>query len=667
MEEQSLESAKETKTDDKKLVKRWLSEKTLADKREKQWRKDAECAIDVYRNEVSDSDGERKEMFNIFWANVETKRSNLYENTPRPDIRRRFKDKNKLAASISEVLERASSFTFEASELDFYMTQAVEDMLTAGRAITRVKYKPTLVTNEVETEEGMESVESLDFEEVEYEQVQYDKFRMGPCSNWSECPWILFIHDMTKDQAEEMFGDIEDISFSGEEHLDKDKDKSKKSDDEEVELFKTAPIYEFWVKDSREVLWIAPTKPDKKLLKKDADPLGLAEFWPIPRPLYAIRSSTSTVPRTEHSMYETLQRELETATKRLRNIINGLKVRGIYDSRIGDLEKVLEEDDNGFVPSSGTEVVAETGLDKAIWMLPIDKIITIANELRQFRADLIQQIYEITGISDILRGSSNPHETLGAQRIKAQFGSKRFREQQKEVQRYCRDLLRLTVELICEFEPETLSLMTGLDFPTAEMKADAQMQMQSGMVPDEHKPKLMNILENPSWDEMLEVMRSDMRREYMVDIETNSTIEIDETEDRENVNQLFTAIVQFMQAAKGSGFPPEVQNALLGAILRRFKFGREVEDALDDMINNPQPDPAGQEAQMDGQMKQMDMKMKEMDMQVAQEKAQAAQAKAQADLAKANAEAEQTRMDMEFSQQEHLQRMRELQMGVPNA
>jgi len=33
-----------------------------------------------------------------------------------------------------------------------------------------------------------------------------------------------------------------------------------------------------------------------------------------------------------------------------------------------------------------------------------------------------QTIYEICGIADIMRGDSDPRETLGAQKIKAQFG-----------------------------------------------------------------------------------------------------------------------------------------------------------------------------------------------------------------------------------------------------
>jgi hypothetical protein len=44
-------------------------------------------------------------------------------------------------------------------------------------------------------------------------------------------------------------------------------------------------------------------------------------------------------------------------------------------------------------------------------------------------------IYEVTGISDIVRGQGNAQETATAQEIKSQWGSLRIRKLQKQIER----------------------------------------------------------------------------------------------------------------------------------------------------------------------------------------------------------------------------------------
>jgi len=93
-------------------------------------------------------------------------------------------------------------------------------------------------------------------------------------------------------------------------------------------------------------------------------------------------------------------------------------------------------------------------------MLPIKEFGETLNILYTRRMSLIGEIYEITGISDIQRGNSDPEETFGAQKLKANFGSQRLQRQQREVQRYAKDLIKLSVELIAEnFSPEMLSVI----------------------------------------------------------------------------------------------------------------------------------------------------------------------------------------------------------------
>jgi hypothetical protein len=69
-----------------------------------------------------------------------------------------------------------------------------------------------------------------------------------------------------------------------------------------------------------------------------------------------------------------------------------------------------------------------------------------------------QTIYEVTGISDIVRGASKANETATAQQIKGQWAGLRISTRQKRFADFARDLIRLKAEVIAErFDPQTLS------------------------------------------------------------------------------------------------------------------------------------------------------------------------------------------------------------------
>ncbi|MCK0399321.1 hypothetical protein MVT46_24440, partial [Salmonella sp. L-S2906] len=80
------------------------------------------------------------------------------------------------------------------------------------------------------------------------------------------------------------------------------------------------------------------------------------------------------------------------------------------------------------------------------------------------RQQLISDVYEITGLSDIMRGSTNPNETLGAQTLKSQYGSVRVRDRQEELVRIARDTVRIAAEIMAEnFQKRTFLEMSQLD------------------------------------------------------------------------------------------------------------------------------------------------------------------------------------------------------------
>lgn len=634
------------------IASRWLKELDLAKEREKHWLKDAKEALEIFSNQKS----VKKETFNMLWANTETKRPALYNAIPEVDIRRRFRDKDPVGRAVSDLLERVCEYIVDCSDLDFFAIQAVNDMLLSGRAVTCVVYDSEYEEVEEESEEGEEEGEyrekskQITYQDIRFEQVAYDDVRIGPGNSWKDVPWIAFRHKFTKDEIKERFPNFKDDPVFN------DEDKGDRS------VFRRMDVWKIWDKDERQIVWICEDYTTSPLAVED-DPLELKEFFPCPRPLYAIENPTSTVPICEYSQYGNLAKELEKLSKRINKIIDAVRYRGVYDSTIAEMQKLFESDDNEFIPSEDTtRLISEKGIQSAIWTMPVKEIAEALVILKQQRRDLVQEIYEVTGISDIMRGATNPHETRGAQEIKANFGSGRLQRQQQAVQVYLRDIIRIVAEIAAEnFTRETFTRMTGIDFPTEAEKQAVQMQM---MIAQQMGQQVQTdpILQKPSWEEVEEILKNDFLRSYRVDIETDSTIKLDEQRDKQNTADLMKAIADFSgalgQAVQNQALPQDAPNVLLKSIVRKFKLGRDVEDAFD---QPPQRGPGPeamrleQEAKMEQQRMQMEMQAEQqrlqMEMQANQQKMQMEQQKHQMELQQLQAELQAEREKMQIERE----------------
>jgi hypothetical protein len=270
----------------------------------------------------------------------------------------------------------------------------------------------------------------------------------------------------------------------------------------------------------------------------------------------------------------------------------------------------------------------------------------VLNQLYTAREQVKQTIYEITGISDILRGATNPNETLGAQQIKAQFGSGKLQERQKAVAKFARGLIRIRAEIVAEhYQPDT--------------------QAAQSSVPEAVLPQVQQLLQ------------SDQMRGYRIDIETDSTTAADMQQAKQNIGEFVQGFGQFMQAVapavQSGAMPKDVAIDLLSSFQRAFNLGKGAEDALERWAQSSQPQP-GQEGQqpqqpspedqkaaMEAQAAQADMQAKA---QKAQMDAQTAQAKAQADMLKAQLDAQKAQMESEIMVKTHQENMRNLEIAA---
>lgn len=758
-----VESRKDA--DDKPdLSKFWLGELSAAEKRDDDWCKRARKVVQRYRDERSndtltsgsyDASAVYEKRTNILWSNTELLKSALFQGLGNPDVRRRFPKKGKdekVTKQTALVMERAAAYSNDAFDTESQIDNAIEDMVLPGRGVVWIVYD-ALIGKNPDTDE-----DEVQQQTVRCEHVYWEDFRISSGRKWSDVWWAARCHYYSRDDLTKYWPKHADKIPLNSQIQDTTADRKRDQDD----TFKRAKVWEIWDKSKRQRNWVA--EDYLYVLDKEDDPYRLEHFWPCAEPLYGVKTTSSLVPVPEFCLYQDQANELDQVATRLSALIEALKRRGVYDAGVegsdNQLSQLAYAKDNEFVPYRGFAAMMEKGGLKAVFQTEdLAPIVTAIEGLYKRAADLVQQIYEITGISDIMRGASDAAETAAAQQIKASFGSMRLQKRQRRVNRFIRELTRIKTEIIAEhFTRDQLEQMVGIDLPLNIEKQQAQMQLNAfaqqqqmaqqaaqhppmpagppqgapggqppqgapiplqaqnappgpprppGMPPVPPQPgtalvpqmapppppdpdliaHLQEIIKLPSWEDVSAILRSDLRRGYKIDVETDETAQADENAEKSArmeflstmTQQLETAIPMAMQMPP---MRPLIKESVMFAV-KAFKAGRPLEEAFDEAFSQlehmppppPQPNPAQSRAQVD-QAKaaeiQMRTKLTMQDAQQAQQQAaQEAQQSAQknaTDLQIANIEAQSKAADVQTqaqnAQADRAMKMQEAQFAL---
>jgi hypothetical protein len=488
-------------------TRKWKRELSLARKREKDWRLEGEKIVKRYRGEEA-----ARNRYNVLWANTDILLPAIYNSKPDPDVRRRFRDSDVLGKAVGEVLERALYVVCDGDSTDDTLKADVLDGLLCGRGVARVRYVPKLAqqsstepakspqdtdqdedddagaaavdlegdtddgggSEPVEPDEG--SYEQVEYEQVVLEHVDWQDFAHGYGRMWDEVEWCGFRHELTRTDAEKLLGAeaIKGIKFSPEQIAD-----DKKYHEEAATVSKVAEFWEIWDKTG-ELVFFLHEDIKRRLYPvespKGEPPLQLEGFFPIPKPLILVPNTSSLIPTPMFHLYEDQANQLDTLSWRIDKIVKALRLRGLYDSKLAEIPDLLAGEDNQLTPVQNAQQWADAGgIDKAITWMPVEQAVKVLEALYDAREKQKAIIDELTGIADIVRGTTDPDETLGAQELKSGYFSIRHWRLQNEVKRYGRDLLRLAAQVMSQkFGVDTFQAMTDLKFPT---QADKSMMM----------------------------------------------------------------------------------------------------------------------------------------------------------------------------------------------
>lgn len=600
---------------DEKLARHWCNEIKAAEKAQKKWADRGGKIEKIYADE-RDMTTARQRRFNILYSNVETLRPAVYMQTPKAKAVRRYRDRDPVARLASMMLERCIQTSCELYDFDAAMDQVVRDRLLPGRGVLWVVYEPGIVDD------------VLAYENATASYVPWQDFLHSVARTWEEVRWVarrfyktrselakwLVEAGLAKDgkSAKRMAKNVQ-LDFTSE-----GKEKTEEGLDDERGK---AQIWEVHDKTSGQVLYVAPGSNEYAVIGQKPPAVRFQGFFPTPRPLLATTTAKSIIPTPDYAQYQDQAEELNRITERIGVLQKALKVAGVYAAESEELAQLIEASDNRMIPVKNWAMFAEGGGARGrIEWFPVEIVAEVLKALYEIREQAKQTLYEVSGIGDILRGSTDPDETATAQGIKAKWGSLRVRRIQKDVQRYAADIMGMKAEVISEvFQDRTIMQMAGVDQellsryvpaapppqPPPQLAQAAQQnpqmaqQMQAAM--QQQAQAAQEQATKAFMAQVFKLLRDDTARSFRIDVETDSTLEPDMAEEKQMAVEFMTAMTGFMEKAAPMAMQGPEAAKMVGELLlfgvRRFDKVDQLEQVIEQAVEAaakpkpPQPNP----------------------------------------------------------------------------
>jgi len=573
------------------LAARWERELQAAKKNLSKFHTQARKMNHRYLDEREAVGGDPAEAkFNLFWSNIEVLKASLYAKPPNVDVSNSYKDsEDDVSRVAANILQRLLNHDIEDDDESTYpelTKQAVSDYLIVGLGQVWYRYEVETEQNTTEPvtdpETGAMLAEPIEYEAITREDapadyVYWEDFWWSPCRVWQDCRWVARRVFMTREELCERFGD----KIGKEVPVAKQRSRGEGTPNDPWEK---AGVFEIWDKTTQCAYWhvlgfnvICDYKPD---------PLGLRGFFPCPEPLIANATTSSFMPRADYLLAQDQYQQIDELTTRLKYLIRACKVVGAYDKNSTALGRVFMEGmENQMLPVDNWAAFAEKGGIKGqMDFVPLEVIVSVITGLTQQRDVLKGNLYEVLGIGDIMRGMTNPDETLGAQQLKAQFGGNRLQFKQQAIGGWVAGGQRIRAQIICDkFQPQTITERSNImRSPDAQMAAQAVQ-----MLKDAGDSKF-----------------------YRITIESESMAMVDWAQERDSRSQFMTAVGSFIQSV---GPLLEQNKSAAPAILQMMKWGlggfrvsKEIETVMDEAIaqatqqmGQPEPPDIEQQARVD--------------------------------------------------------------------
>jgi hypothetical protein len=677
-----------------KSSKSWLEAIDQAEKAFSDYQSKADNVDKAYADLSNLAQIDRERQFQLFWANIQVIGPSIYARPPIPVVVPAFKERRPLPRTAAEVLERCTIAAFkkcstDASGIDTTMLHLRDDLTILARGVAWLRY-------EAQGENG-----AL-VEKVVVEHTDRKDFLHEPARKWEEVDWVAKRSHLARKAMRKRFKKTSGDTYKTAAYAVLKEDKDAGAANAKLK----AGVWEVWCKSENRVYWV--TEGVDVCLDEGPPHLKIDGFFPCPKPAYSTVQRRTLIPVPDMTFYKDQLEEINELTARISALSEAVRVRGFYPAGAGEIgdaiETALKSTSNNqvMVPISNWAAFGNSGAKDMIVWLPIEIIAEVIAKLVELRKQLIDDVYQITGISDIMRGQTEASETLGAQKLKSQYGSIRIKDRQAELVRISLDITRIAAEIMAEnFQPQTLLEMSQMELPTdadikaqigqltqqaAQIRAQAQQQIQQATSDpqtmqaaqsnpgqaqqaaqqieqqvnqqlEQLKGQAQKLQQTVTIDQVVRLLREQRLRPFVLDIETDSTISPDEDAQKQRATEFITAVGGFLnQAIQAVETLPQTAPLMADAlkyVASQFRAGRELDQSIDEFADQmkqmaAQPKPPSPE-QMKAQAESQHLQAKAA---VDQASAQEKTANAQKTVLEAQSKAKQDEQDRAIAAQE---------------
>ena len=664
----------------------WLEQISQYDQRREGYVMRGNEVIKRFRDDRSKAQDDLKRM-NMLWAYIKIMMPALYSKAPTPIVDRKFLDKDPVARLSSMIAERALRNEITFNGFHESMKAAVLDHLLPGQGIVWVRYESehdlsvsipaasqtSMVDDldKIESEEGApaglaereddektdkleETGEQLIAESIPVDYISWKDVYTLPVNarNWPEVQAVAKRICLSRKEAIKRFGEEIGEALIPDTQVGTTENDRQSGASSNVNIFHEAnerniTVFEIWNKSDRRVYWCS--RGYEYLCDVRDDPLELSQFFPCPRILLATTTNDTLEPVPDYFEWQDQATMIDELTMRIAMLTKACKVAGTYDGSNNALKRLLLEGvENELIPVDNWLIYAEKGgVPGSVSFLPIKEIQSVIDTLIKVRQTAMQDLDTVTGVNDIMRGTSDSRETLGGIRLKNNNTGTRLSERQKEVARFCVDTVRIIAEVMCKhFSTDTLVEVSGItqedELSDEQIKAELMMsgewqkqmqqfmlriqqqiqpptqlqtqplQTQGNVVPFNPSaqqqppqmaprpsipPEAIKVIEEHIIDaarkqkinRAIDLLRSDIPRKYRIDIEVDSTIFADAEKERQDASEFVGSFTKFLQSSEQivQGMPEaaEIMGKMLQFAVRKYRTGRDLESAIETFID----------------------------------------------------------------------------------
>ncbi len=527
------------------------------------WRERCKKIRKIYEARNNSIEAESESRLNILYSNVQTLSPATFSRLPKPQITRRNMNKNqKVQNAAASLLQDAVEYFVKESGLYDAVSAANLDRLLSGRGAVWALFKADDVMGY----------------KIHYQYVDSRDFGHTPTARtWDE---VREVWRVTRVSYEDM---VRAYGKTPSDEMREERENESFEPELEDDFF---PVVEFWHKPTRKIYHFCKEGKSDFLKVRD-DTVNLPDFFPCPRPLYGVLKERSLCPVPDFNFYEALANDAEKISYRIGRIAHMVRVRGVFDKSFPELKELLDADDGEMIGINDfLRFSQKNGFGGSMEILDVTPQAAALTQLSQVLQQYISQINEITGISDILRGTGVAHATATAEGIKAKYATLRLAERQDQMQDFIRGIVKITAHLTAEhYEVSDLVDMTGND----EIAPD-------NAPPDDMRPRMI---------EVAPFLKNERLIDFQVSIETNATVRVNEEAEQTSASNFLSNFIPFLD--KISASPPQtvpLAGEMLRFLIQRYPVGKGLEDELDSFITkakqmaqNPPPPPPAPEVQ----------------------------------------------------------------------